>query len=153
MEQNLKWHMGMNFTSQIRGHEVPIDAGLSVGGANRGPTPKELVLTGIAGCSAMDAITYLKKYKMTPLDLNVFTTAEQTKTTPAYFAKVHLVYKFLGSELTEEKVIKSVETSMTKYCGVSFMISKTAPITYDVELNGNKIFSGVSSFTIKEESV
>ncbi|MDO9182942.1 MAG: OsmC family protein, partial [Bacteriovorax sp.] len=112
------------------------------------PTPKELVLTGIAGCSAMDAIAYLKKYQLTPLDLNVKTEAELTTTNPKYFSKIHLVYKFLGADLNQEKVIKSVETSMTKYCGVSYMLSKTAAITYDVELNGNVIFSGVSSFTI-----
>ena len=148
MDLNLKWHSGMNFTSQIREHEVSIDTGLSIGGTNRGPTPKELVLTGVAGCSAMDAIAYLKKYKITPLDLNVKTEAELTNTTPKYFSKIHLVYKFLGTDLNEERVIKSVETSMTKYCGVSYMLSKTTPITYDVELNGNKISSGVSSFSI-----
>ncbi|MDO9181232.1 MAG: OsmC family protein [Bacteriovorax sp.] len=148
MDLNLKWHMGLNFTSQIRGHEVPIDAGFSIGGTDRGPTPKELVLTGIAGCSAMDAITYLKKYKMTPLDLNVETVGEQTDSTPKYFSKIHLKFKFLGTDLNEEKVIKSVETSMTKYCGVSYMLSKTAGITYDVELNGKTIFSGISSFSI-----
>ena len=148
MELNLKWHSGMSFTSQIRGHEVPIDAAFSVGGTDRGPTPKELVLAGVAGCSAMDAITYLKKYKITPLDLNVATFAEQTDTTPKYFSKIHLVYKFLGSDLNQEKVIKSVETSMTKYCGVSYMLTKTTPITYDVELNGTKIFTGISSFSI-----
>lgn len=148
MELNLKWHIGMNFTSEIRGHEVALDADFSVGGTNRGATPKELVLTGVAGCSAMDAIAYLKKYKLTPLDLNVKTEAELTNTTPKYFSKIHLVYIFLGTDLIEEKVIKSVETSMTKYCGVSYMISQTTPITYDVELNGKKIFSGLSSFSI-----
>jgi putative redox protein len=149
MDLNLKWHMGMSFTSQIRGHEIPVDASFNVaGGTNRGPTPKELVLTGVAGCSAMDAIAYLKKHKMVPLDLNVKTEAELTNTTPKYFSKIHLTYKFLGSDLEKEMVIKSVETSMTKYCGVSYMISKTAPITYDVELNGNIIFSGQSVFSI-----
>lgn len=148
MDLNLKWHSGMSFTSQIRGHEMPIDAGFSVGGTNLGPTPKELVLTGVAGCSAMDAIAYLKKYQITPLDLNVKVEAELTNTTPKYFLKIHLIYKFLGSDLNTEKVIKSVETSMTKYCGVSYMISKTTPITYSIELNGNNIFSGVSSFSI-----
>ena len=123
MEQNLKWLSGFNFTSEIRGHEVTIDADVSVGGTNLGPTPKELVLTGVAGCSAMDAIAYLKKYKLTPLDLNVKTEAELTNTIPKYFLKINLVYKFLGTELPEDKVIKSVETSMTRYCGVSYMIS------------------------------
>lgn len=146
MDQNLKWNTGFNFTSQIRGHEVTIDAAMSVGGTNRGPTPKELVLTGIAGCSAMDAIAYLRKHKTEPLDLNIKTNAELTSTNPKHFTYVHLVYQFLGDNLSQEHVIKSVETSMTKYCGVSFMISKTCPITYSIELNGNKIFEGTAKF-------
>jgi putative redox protein len=148
LDLNLKWNSNLNFTSQIRGHETPIDAGFSVGGTNLAPTPKELVLTGIAGCSAMDAITYLKKYKVTPLDLNIKTEAELTNTTPKYFSKVHLIYKFLGDHLDKEMVVKSVVTSMTKYCGVSYMISKTCPITYEIELNGNNIFSGKAKFDI-----
>jgi putative redox protein len=146
MEQKLSWNTGFNFTSQIRGHELTIDAQLSVGGTNRGPTPKELVLTGIAGCSAMDAIVYLKKHKQELLDLNILTNAEQTTTNPKHFSYVHLVYQFLGDHLNKEHVIKSVETSMTKYCGVSYMISKTCPITYSIELNGIKIFDGNAIF-------
>lgn len=148
MDLNLHWHSGMSFTSQIRGHETPIDAALSVGGTNRAPTPKELVLTGVAGCSAMDAIAYLRKYKIEPLGFDIKTEAELTNSTPKIFSKVHLRYQFMGDNLDKEKVIKSVETSMTKYCGVSLMISKSCPITYDVELNGEKIFSGEAKFNV-----
>ena len=146
MDLNLHWNDGMRFTSEIRGHQTPIDAGLNVGGTNTAPTPKELVLTGVAGCSAMDAIAFLRKKKMLPLDLNIKTVADLTDTTPKYFSKIHLIYQFLGDQLERDLVIKSVETSMTKYCGVSYMISKTSPITYDIELNGEKIFSGISKF-------
>lgn len=146
MDQNLKWNNGFNFTSQIRGHELTIDAALAVGGTNRGPTPKELLLTGIAGCSAMDSIAYLKKHKQDLLDLNIKTNAELTTTNPKHFTFVHLVYQFLGDNLNQDHVIKSIESSMTKYCGVSYMLSKTCPITYSIELNGTKIFDGIAKF-------
>lgn len=148
MDLNLQWHMGLNFTSSVRGHEIEMDANYSVGGSNRGPTPKELVLAGLAGCSGMDAIAYLKKHNSHPLDFNIKTQAEQTKTTPQYFATIHLVYQFIGAELDLEMVVKSVETSMTRYCGVSYMLNKTTPITYDIELNGKKIFSGEAHFSL-----
>ncbi len=148
MDQVLKWNSGMSFTADIRGHKTPIDAGLSVGGTNTAPTPKELVLTGIAGCSGMDAIVYLKKFNIVPLDLVIKTEAELTDKTPSYFKKVHVTYKFLGDSLPPEKVIKSVETSMTKYCGVSYIVSKTCSITYDVLLNSEKIFSGEAKFNL-----
>lgn len=148
MDQVLKWNSGMRFTANIRGHETLIDAGFSVGGTNTAPTPKELVLTGVAGCSAMDAIVYLKKFNLIPLSLNIETHAELTEKNPSYFKEIHLIYKFLGDNLPIEKVIKAVDTSMTKYCGVSYMIGKTSPITFDVELNGEKIFTGESKFNI-----
>jgi putative redox protein len=148
MDQILKWNSGMSFTADIRGHKTPIDAGFAVGGTNTAPTPKELVLTGVAGCSGMDAIVYLKKFHLTPLDLIIKTEAELTEKAPSYFKKIHVTYKFLGDGLPVDKVIKAVETSMTKYCGVSFILSKTCPITYDILLNGEKIFSGEAKFNL-----
>lgn len=35
---------------------------------------------------------------------------------------------------------------MTKYCGVSFMVYKTSPIFYTIELNGETIFEGKAKF-------
>jgi len=44
--------------------------------------------------------------------------------------------------LKPEQVLKAVNLSMTKYCGVSAMIAKAAPIYYKVNINGSEVGSG-----------
>ena len=147
MFSKLSWVSQMQFKSDTRGHENILDATLQSGGLNKGPNPKEYVLQGIAGCTAMDVVFYLNKYKEVPLSFDVEIDADLTeKTMPTYFKEVRLKYVLLGDQLSKDKVISAVEKSMTKYCGVSFMISKVAPIKYDVFLNGEKIFSGQAKF-------
>lgn len=147
MESKLTWKNKMQFLAQTRGHENILDAKFEHGGLNQGPTPKELVLQAIAGCSGMDAIIYLKKYKFEPLSFDIQIEAIPTiDKKPSYFQEVRVKYNFLGDTLPKEKVIAAVETSMTKYCGVSFMIVQSCPIYYVVVLNGEQIFEGQSKF-------
>ena len=44
-----------------RGHIVNVDARPDFGGNDMGPSPMELVLMGVAGCSAIDMISILTK--------------------------------------------------------------------------------------------
>jgi putative redox protein len=79
------------------------------------------------------------------LTLDIFVKGVMTKTTPSYFASISVTFKILG-QVSNALAIKACEDSMTKYCGVSYMLSKVCSITYDVELNGIIIFSGLSKF-------
>ena len=47
---------GMHFMGESGGYEIPIDAGEKGGGHNKGPMPKQLTLTSLAACTAMDVI-------------------------------------------------------------------------------------------------
>lgn len=145
MQTKLTWQDQMSFVGQVRGHEFELDAMTSVGGLNRGPTPKEYVLSAICGCTGMDVISLLKKSNSVPLKFDVSASAELTKSSPKHFDRVLLKYEFLG-ELDVQVIIKAIEGSLTKYCGVSFMISKTSPIDYEAYLNGNLIGRGSAKF-------
>lgn len=147
MFSKLSWVSQMEFKANTRGHENTLDATFESGGLNKGANPKEYLLQGIAGCSAMDAIFYLNKHKEKPLTFDIEIEADLTeKTMPIYFKEVRLKYIFLGDGLNKEKVIASVEKSMTKYCGVSYMVNKVVPIKYEILLNGESIFSGIAKF-------
>ena len=43
------------------GHTIALDVPESDGGTNHGPTPMELLLMALAGCTGMDVISILKK--------------------------------------------------------------------------------------------
>ncbi len=147
MEANVKWNTKLSFTGNVRGHETLMDTTLANGSLNRGPNPKEMLLNSISACAGMDIVSILEKHKENILTLDINAKAVMTKTTPAYFASIKLIYKISG-EVSKESAIRACEASMTKYCGVSFMLSKVCPITYDVILNGESIHSGESKFAI-----
>ncbi len=54
--------------------------------------------------------------------------AEQTDTEPRVFIDFNLTYKISTEPSNEEKVRKAIDLSMNKYCGVSAMLGKHAPI-------------------------
>ncbi len=145
MEALVKWNSKLSFTGFVRGHETPLDTTFANGSLNRGPSPKEMLLNSISACAGMDIASILEKNKGNLVNLEILANAEMTKTTPSYFANIHLVFKIFGT-VTSEQAIKSCELSMTKYCGVSFMLAKVCPITYEVFLNNETVYKGISKF-------
>lgn len=146
MKTKLTWNSLMQFETNTRGHATIMDADLASGGLNQGANPKEYVLQGLSGCTGMDVIFYLKKHKEELLSLEINTEADLTNTTPKYFAEVRVHFNFLGDKLNSEVVKSSVVKSMTKYCGVSYMISRVCPVKYKIELNGIPLFEGQAKF-------
>ena len=145
METTLVWKEGMEFAGAAGPHVVPMDAQAPIG-KNRAATPKELVAMGLGGCTAMDVIALLKKYKQLP---NLFRLIVEIETStgkqPAVFEKAILTYDIEGS-VEAEKLKEAVHLSQTKYCGVSAMLSKAFPIEYRIKLNGKEIGKGFADF-------
>jgi len=147
VETKTVWTEKMKFTSECGVHKVGMDAHAPIG-TDTAMTPKELVVVGIAGCTAMDVVSWLKKHKEPLEDLEIDTKVNQTEgTNPRIFKDVLLIYKFKGA-LNKERVLEAVHLSQTLYCGVSAMIAQSALITYEVILNGNEIGRGEAKFEI-----
>ena len=145
MKADIKWNSKLSFTGYVRGHETQMDTTLANGSLNRGPSPKEMLLNSISACAGMDIASILEKKKTNLLTLEIHAEAELTKTTPSYFSIINLTFKLSG-DIQKEDAIKACEASMTKYCGVSYMLGKVCPIHYTVTLNGESIYAGESKF-------
>lgn len=146
MQVELKWSDGMRFEGQADGHATPMDAKTPLG-KNSGPTPKELVVMGLGGCTAMDVIALLKKYKQLPRSFHIDVDVESsTGVQPAVFTNARITYRVEG-DVDPERLLEAVRLSQTRYCGVSSMLSKAFPIHYNVQLNGREIGTGQASFT------
>jgi len=65
-------------------------------------------------------------------------SAEKNNEHPIVFTKAHLIYALTG-ELDVEKVKEAVHLSKTKYCGVSAMLGKAFPISYQIDINGQTV--------------
>lgn len=112
------------------------------------PTPKEGVLNAMCACSGMDVVSIAEKMHIKLTGLHMEAEAQKSKTLPSYFSQVHIKY-FLTGDQEPEKFIKAVVFSMTKYCGVSYMISKVCPITYEVHLNDKLIYEDQAKFELE----
>lgn len=140
-------HTGnFSFETTIRNHTFVQDAQESAGGQNKGPTPKELLLAGIIGCAGMDVIGLLKKHKMTLSTFKASATAEARKEHPRIFSGVNVVFSASGSDIGANELKEAVHMSLTKYCGVTAMVSTVVPVRYSLDLNGTVIATGTADF-------
>ena len=123
------------FEFKAREHSFFLD-GTSINGIKeRGPTPKEALLSAIIGCSGMDVFSLLKKYNVSYSSFKLKAIANLTKEHPKVFPQIEIQYHFQTDHSDQSKIIEAITLSMTKYCGVSAMISKSAPIYYKIFIN------------------
>jgi putative redox protein len=126
---------GLSFEIELHGHRFMVDADESVGGEDRGPRPKGLLLSSLAGCTGMDVASILKKMRMPYDSFELDISGELTDEHPKVYHSIHIRYIFTGSDLDESKIEKAVSLSVERYCGVNAMLSKTATITTEIVLN------------------
>lgn len=145
MKASLNWIQKMQFNSDNHGLISTIDATEEHGGSNLGPSPKELVLNAMMACTAMDVVAILNKMRQEILEFTMEIEAEKTTEHPIHFRTALLIYKLKG-KIEPDKAIKAVESSLTKYCGVNYMISKTCEIHFNLILNETIIKQGPVNF-------
>ena len=131
-EIKLSWLDAMAFEGEMKGHKIIIDADAKVGGKDRGPSPKPFMLFSLAGCTAMDVISILKKMRVEPDKFDVKVSGELTEEHPKQYYKMHVTYEFWGKDLPMKKLEKAVSLSEDRYCGVSAVYKKVMPVTSEI---------------------
>ncbi len=137
MKARAKLIEGMAFLGEAgSGHSLVMDGSPESGGRNAGFRPMELLLVGLAGCTAFDVVLILRRGREDVADCIVEVSAERAPEDPKIFTKLHLDYRVKGKNLSDSKVKRAVELSKEKYCSASIMLGKTAEITwaYTVEV-------------------
>lgn len=124
----------MAFEAEVNGHKIMLDAAEPVGGMNRGPRPKPLMLTALAGCTGMDVVSILKKMRVEFDDFNVVVEGDLTDDHPKQFFKMNVIYEFKGKDLPLEKLKKAVNLSEEIYCGVSATYKKAFEVTSEIRI-------------------
>lgn len=137
-----RWTGNMAFTASTgSGHDIPLDAAPEVGGNGGGPRPKELLLVALGGCTGMDVVSVLNKMRAPYDRFEVHTEAGESDTHPRVLTDIRVVYRLWGPQPTLEKLLRAVDLSWTKYCGVTNMLNKATQVTYTVEFNGAEVFA------------
>lgn len=122
------------FEMDLNGHTLITDATVENGGDNLGPSPKILLLAGLIGCTGIDVKSILKKMKVEYDDLNIEVETHHTDEHPRVYQDIHMIYRFKGKNLPLDNITKAVKLSQEKYCGVSAMLEKATPITFEIIL-------------------
>ncbi len=132
MKQDLSisWKEGMAFETEVNGHKLILDTGEQSGGNDLGPRPKILMLVALAGCTAMDVISILRKMRVELENFDVKVESEQSEEQPIHYTSMHIVYEFWGKDLPEDKLEKAINLSHERYCGVSAVYRKAMPVTH-----------------------
>lgn len=126
---NVKWTDGMQFVARAgNGPAVVLDSG--EGGS--GPSPMEMVLIGVAGCSAMDVIMIMKKKRAKVNGFEVNITGERAEEYPQPYTQVNIEYVLQGENIKPKAVEQAIQLSETKYCGAMASLNANFKTTYRI---------------------
>lgn len=129
LDAKVTWNGRMSFTgSADTGFSVPLGAEASVGGDEDGFRPMELILTGLAGCTAMDVVSILQKKRQDVTAFDVRVHAERAEDHPKVVTSAVLEYQVSGHALDEAAVLRAIELSATRYCPAQAMFRSVFPM-------------------------
>ena len=115
------------------GHQITLDAPRANGGDDHGPKPIELLLTALAGCTAMDVLSILQKKREPVEGLQVYVEGTRANEHPMIYTDITVVYRVSGN-VKAESVARAIELSEAKYCGAAAMLGQSARITTRYEI-------------------
>ncbi len=140
-EVETQWMGKMQFNALVNGHTIVMDAPERAGGEDLGPIPKPFVLSALSGCTGMDVIALTRKAGHPLTDLDIKVSGEISKRAPIEYVSIHVLYDMKGAPEDREAALDAVTQSQEKICGVSHMLKKIMPVTWQVLYNNQEIFN------------
>ena len=129
VQAELKWVDGLQFIARVGdGPAVVID---SHEGAS-GPSPMELVLMGVAGCTAIDVITIMQKRRANVTGFQVNISGTRADEYPRRYTRIHVEYVLHGRGLKTRDVERAIELSETKYCSATASLNASFEHSYRI---------------------
>ena len=129
VEARLKWTEGTQFVARAGlGPAVVIDS--HDGGS--GPSPMDMVLMGVAGCTAYDVVLIMQKKRANLTGFEVNITGERADTYPRRYTDVHIEYVLHGTNISTKAVEQAIRLSEEKYCSAT--ASLNANVTHDYRI-------------------
>lgn len=98
------------------------------------PTPMELLLIAVGGCTAVDVADILRKKRQEVSDYKIEVTGERRDDHPRSFSKINVHHIVYGRNVSAQAVERAVQLSDEKYCSVAATVRPTATITTSFEI-------------------
>ena len=113
------WQGGIAFEgANEAGQSVFMDSPIAEGGP-KGPSPMQLVLIGLAGCTAMDVVSILQKKRQDVTGFEVNVVGNRAPDHPKYYTDIDLEFVVRGRGVDPKAVERAIELSETKYCSAT----------------------------------
>ena len=129
VKAHLKWTDELQFVARAgQGPAVVLDSSDGASGAS----PMQLVLMGVAGCTAIDIIVIMNKKRIQLSNFEVTIAGEQAAENPKRYTQMHITYKLSGKGIKPKAVEQAIQLSETKYC--SAMASVNAAVKHSYEI-------------------
>jgi putative redox protein len=128
----LTWEKDLVFAARMPGCLLSYDPK-----RQEGCVPTDTLLASIAGCLAIDVVTFLQKMRAEIKSFEIETTGERNPTPPQYFKSISMVIHLSGKDITPKKLDRAISLSHEKYCSVYHCLRKDmkVAVSYIIEEN------------------
>ncbi len=121
MISDLEFEAENDTGNTLRMDSLPLDLKESL-------SPTQLILAGLAGCSAVDVIQILKKKRKTVVDLTIESDGTRRAMNPHRFTDIVLHFILTSPDASSIDLEKAAKLVVEKYCSVS------ASLKQDIEI-------------------
>ncbi len=127
---NVRWVKGLQFVGRAgEGPAVVIDS--TKGGS--GAAPMELLLMGVAGCTAIDMVLIMEKKRARLTNFEVNITGKKAEAEPQRYTDIEIEYVLAGENIKPKGVEQAIALSEDKYCSALASLSASVTHTYRIE--------------------
>jgi len=123
---NRRFASGNEYTDAV------MDAAADADGLAEAPSPKQMLLHSLAGCTGMDVVAILEKRGVKYKDFSIEVEGQQNNIHPKVFKTIDIIFTFTANPDDQTIIERAVALSKKQFCGISRMLSKTAEITTSV---------------------
>jgi putative redox protein len=112
------------------GHSAAIDEP-PIFGADSAMRPTEMLLGALGGCTGLNAVLLLKKFKQPVKSLEVEVEGEQGKEWPRAFTKIDVTFHISwDGKYDKELVDRALDMACNRYCPIHATVSAGTTITH-----------------------
>lgn len=112
------------------GHALTMD---TKGERSSAPSPMELLLVALGGCTGVDVVSILEKKRQRVASYRIEVHGERREEHPKAFKKIEVRHVLRGEGLTEDAVKQAVQLSTEKYCSVAGSLKAEIVSTWEIE--------------------
>ena len=123
-------------TTDEAGNQAVMYLPESAGGTQKGIRPMQMLLMGMAGCTAIDVLIILKKQRQELRDFRIELDAQrEADKEPSVWESARMLFHFYGP-VDPQKAARAVEMSILKYCSAAETLRRAgAKLEWDIKIH------------------